>query len=136
MEIPLKQDVNAPFTEVKLVGDIVLENYQVTGIPQLSAECCIPAGTLAVPAPGESDDLNRSSHRPRGRCRSDVPWLRAHPPPETRPLRFLRRRLFLRFHPHHHLPVVRLRLLVRGSRLLLDLAGCPSGPAACCTELR
>jgi hypothetical protein len=44
MEILPKQDVYPPFTGVKLPGDIPLENYQVTGIPQLSAECCSAGG--------------------------------------------------------------------------------------------
>src|ERR671926_1578767 len=71
-----KQDVYPAFTGVKLFGHSPLENYQVTGNLQPSAERC-SAGRLcphdSFPAPEIPDDINRSSHRPPGRCRPDVP---------------------------------------------------------------
>lgn len=45
-----KQEIYLPFTEVKLFGDMALENYQLTGNQQPSAERCA-AGRLYPPMP-------------------------------------------------------------------------------------
>ena len=54
-EIWRKQDVYPPFTEAKLFGDIPLENYQMTGNQQASAERC-GTGRLCPQIPFQPGD--------------------------------------------------------------------------------